>query len=116
MLSCRTFTLTNLGTGQMVSYNPLSPGNDNWNGTGASFGDSQNSARFTFAFLSGLGFDPNVNNTYSVNLSAGGHSLTTYAQVGSGAVPEPATWAMMLIGFGAIGLQMRRRKSLAQIA
>ena len=26
-----------------------------------------------------------------------------------GAVPEPATWAMMLIGFGAIGVSMRRR-------
>jgi choice-of-anchor C domain-containing protein len=30
------------------------------------------------------------------------------------AVPEPATWAMMLLGFGAIGFGMRRRrKSLA---
>jgi hypothetical protein len=27
------------------------------------------------------------------------------------AVPEPATWAMMLIGFGAIGAGMRRRKA-----
>lgn len=26
------------------------------------------------------------------------------------AVPEPATWAMMLFGFGAIGFGMRRRK------
>lgn len=26
-----------------------------------------------------------------------------------GAVPEPATWAMMLLGFGAIGFAMRRR-------
>ena len=31
------------------------------------------------------------------------------------AVPEPATWAMMLIGFGALGLvtRLRRRKALA---
>jgi hypothetical protein len=28
------------------------------------------------------------------------------------AVPEPATWATMLIGFGAIGCAMRRRKKL----
>ncbi len=28
----------------------------------------------------------------------------------NGAVPEPATWAMMLIGFGAIGASMRRRR------
>ncbi len=29
------------------------------------------------------------------------------------AVPEPATWAMMLIGFGGIGVAMRRRKTVA---
>lgn len=27
----------------------------------------------------------------------------------AGAVPEPATWAMMLVGFGGIGFAMRRR-------
>jgi hypothetical protein len=27
-----------------------------------------------------------------------------------GAIPEPTTWAMMLLGFGAIGFGMRRRK------
>jgi hypothetical protein len=35
------------------------------------------------------------------------------------AVPEPATWAMMLVGFGGIGVAMRRRRrgiALAQIA
>jgi hypothetical protein len=34
------------------------------------------------------------------------------------AVPEPGTWALMLIGFGGIGLAMRRRRrpALAQIA
>ena len=28
------------------------------------------------------------------------------------AVPEPATWAMMLIGFGAVGHSLRRRRSI----
>ena len=32
------------------------------------------------------------------------------------AVPEPATWAMMLIGFGGIGLAMRRRKPQQALA
>jgi hypothetical protein len=27
-------------------------------------------------------------------------------------VPEPASWAMMLLGFGAIGVVARRRRSL----
>lgn len=29
-----------------------------------------------------------------------------------GEVPEPATWAMMLLGFGAIGFQMRRTRNV----
>ena len=28
----------------------------------------------------------------------------------AGAVPEPASWAMMIVGFGAVGSSMRRRK------
>src|ERR1041385_3537863 len=35
------------------------------------------------------------------------------------AVPEPATWALMLLGLGAVGWQLRRRKNalgLAQLA
>jgi len=34
-------------------------------------------------------------------------------QIGIGAVPEPATWAMMIAGFGAVGLAMRRRRTVA---
>ena len=30
----------------------------------------------------------------------------------AGAVPEPATWAMMLFGFGAVGYSMRRRPTV----
>ena len=29
----------------------------------------------------------------------------------AGAVPEPATWAMMLLGFGALGATLRRRRA-----
>ena len=31
-----------------------------------------------------------------------------------GAVPEPSTWAMMFLGFGVLGLGMRRRHKLAR--
>ncbi|GAO40680.1 hypothetical protein SCH01S_51_00100 [Sphingomonas changbaiensis NBRC 104936] len=118
-------TLTNIGTGQTFSYNPLAPGNDNTAAFDALTGSysSQNSFRFNWA---PIGFDPSANGSYSVNLSTslGGntqYSLTATAQFGSGtvaAVPEPATWAMMLFGFGGIGFATRRKRApaLAQIA
>ena len=33
----------------------------------------------------------------------------------TGAVPEPATWAMMLVGFGVIGFAARRRQNIRVI-
>ncbi|MES2325864.1 MAG: PEPxxWA-CTERM sorting domain-containing protein [Pseudomonadota bacterium] len=59
---------------------------------------------FAFEFVptiisqsAGLSYDTNgiINQANSVTITA---------------VPEPSTWAMMLIGFGAIGWQLRRRK------
>lgn len=32
----------------------------------------------------------------------------------TGGVPEPSTWAMMLLGFGAIGYSMRRSRKVAR--
>lgn len=34
---------------------------------------------------------------------------------GGGAVPEPSTWAMMLLGFGAVGAGMRRRRRAGNV-
>ena len=34
----------------------------------------------------------------------------------SAGVPEPATWAMMLVGFGGLGAAIRRRRSQAALA
>lgn len=61
-----------------------------------------------------------VENTIVVNgLSRGNGSYggnLTFAP--NTAVPEPATWAMMLLGFGAVGWQFRRKRNtaLAQFA
>ena len=50
------------------------------------------------------------------NDGVNGTGATVTFQSG-GAVPEPATWAMMLLGFGAIGFTMRRRNAaIAQLA
>ena len=59
---------------------------------------------------------------YTINLSTGAATLigtvggqtalVGLAALVGGAVPEPGTWMMMLLGFGLIGVAMRRRRSL----
>jgi len=50
---------------------------------------------------------------YNVTSGVNGGSSTGFGNITTttvGAVPEPSTWAMMIIGFGALGLAMRRRR------
>jgi hypothetical protein len=56
----------------------------------------------------GTSLIPNM--VYSFRLSS-----AEYAQL-SGAVPEPATWAMMLLGFGMVGAAARYRRRRVTIA
>lgn len=42
--------------------------------------------------------------------SYGADRLGTFSAAAAGAVPEPATWAMMLFGFGSVGFALRRRR------
>jgi hypothetical protein len=51
-------------------------------------------------------------------VSAGAANTPLNGVILSVPVPEPSTWALMLLGFGGIGLAMRRRRRpvLAQIA
>ena len=56
---------------------------------------------------------------YTFNAGDGGGTVSGNASFLQSSVPEPATWAMMLVGFGGIGMAMRRRRSsmtLAQVA
>ena len=94
---------------------------------------------FTSAILSGPGgpyalseeFDNGISefwNLSSLFLEAGTYTLTINGNNRSTgslggtvtintAVPEPGTWAMMLLGFGAAGVAMRRRRTaLPQLA
>jgi len=63
--------------------------------------------------LSSLGFNKiNSNNIYFTSdlVNSNGMTGNVGATAGIGAVPEPTTWALMLIGFGAAGISLRRRK------
>ncbi|QNN66297.1 PEP-CTERM sorting domain-containing protein [Sphingomonas rhizophila] len=50
-----------------------------------------------------------VNDALSLNVVQ--FNLPVGAAPSVGAVPEPGTWAMMLMGFGAIGFGMRRKNN-----
>lgn len=47
-----------------------------------------------------------------INPFFGNGNLTNSPVAVAGAVPEPATWAMMLMGFGGIGFALRRRSTV----
>lgn len=49
----------------------------------------------------------------SMNVSGNGAIQIALDGGATGAVPEPATWAMMLMGFGAMGYAMRRPRKVA---
>jgi hypothetical protein len=69
---------------------------------------------FFFRFDAGAGVD-SIAITDRLNSNATGLSNAALFQTGVSAVPEPATWAMMLIGFGAIGGSMRHRRRQTKV-
>ena len=76
----------------------------NWTNIGTTFAGSAKS----------IDFGGTANFTAYDNITFG----SAVAGGGSGAVPEPATWAMMIGGFGAIGgaMRYRRRKTSVSFA
>ncbi len=70
---------------------------------------------FTYHSTVSLG----ANDVFGFFLSPGAvdsHDITALNFTVNNGVPEPATWMMMLAGFGAIGLAMRRRQRITQTA
>lgn len=60
---------------------------------------------------------------YQVNLGTGAATFVDTIGAGpliglsaTGAVPEPSTWIMMILGFGFIGATMRRRRPVSALA
>lgn len=113
---------------------------------GSTLTSARNDVDFSEAFLTGTGIvgqiaipqilgDPNETRALNgLNIGQGTYTITIRGTPGTesgslggtvafqsvaAAVPEPGTWAMMLLGFGAVGFSMRRRRQgshLAQVA
>jgi hypothetical protein len=83
-------------------------GNDDFSGIGRSgFEFSLLSTNVYFVVTTGFG-----------NLDQGDYTLSVRGPGdvvfgGGGAVPEPASWAMLIAGFGVVGAMQRRRKTVA---
>jgi hypothetical protein len=106
----QTLTVTNLLTGLTFVGNPALFGDAT---LATSPGAYQNSEKITFGFWNIGTFDPNANDTYLVTLQVGDLTDQIDVQIGTGftaAVPEPSTWAMMILGFCGIGFMAYRRK------
>ena len=86
-------------------------------GDGLTMGQSS-SGRFSLQFgnanLQSLTLGNIVLRYQSLNAPGlNGASGTGTVSTLTAAVPEPGTWAMMLLGFGAIGFSMRRKRPVA---
>ncbi len=79
--------------------------------TNAGISSCNNPASSFCTFISGISTTPTVS-FLQQSTPTGGFwvAQTTSITSGSGAVPEPATWAMLITGFGLVGASMRRRR------
>ncbi len=137
------FNVTQAGTftATFEFFNPFNPATA---GGSAVFNFDGDIVTFTGANISGGGiFVPQIGPTGSsaqidlAGLASGFHTLSfsgtlapsgvgpnpgnSFARIGgqltlTGVVPEPATWALFILGFGAIGHTMRRRSSKVRVA
>jgi len=93
--------------GQPFNYVFSGPSFSGYTIFGAHFGntpDAGDQTNISAFWLVNVGANPT--NTITVTNGTGVSNAAIYGH--APAVPEPATWAMMLVGFGGIGMAMRR--------
>ena len=102
------------GTVNGLAINAPTGSYGNYFTTGPSFLDGSGTM---FSLIGGGNvafFNQSTNGLYRVNtFSPGSSNYVNATSSRVAAVPEPATWAMMLLGFAAVGFVMRRRPQLA---
>jgi hypothetical protein len=72
----------------------------------------QNSENLNFPIFPGLNFNPNVSGVYTFDLKllSANDQVLADVSIQVNAVPEPSTWAMLILGFAGIGFMAYRRK------
>lgn len=96
-------TLTvNGGLGPIVLHGP-----DIWGGPGVESGDGNQDTGFLITYV----FSPN--SVHSVTFNETGAPAFEIDNVSGISVPEPASWALMIMGFGAAGAMLRGKRRLA---
>jgi hypothetical protein len=116
LLSSISFYIGSLDSYNWITFTEQGGATEVFNGTdlaaavsAAANGNQQSSntnGRYTFDFSTPI---------TNVSLYSGGNSFEI-ADIGAGAVPEPATWATMLLGFGAMGVAMRWNRRVRALA
>ena len=105
-----------------ISFSPADSFFGTLNGTNTALGGGLFSPNFNYNILGGtgsfLGSTGMFLGTGSINGPLQQLTLNFAGEITAPAVPEPATWLMMLIGLAGIGVGMRRRRrfALTQIA
>ncbi|HEY0436099.1 MAG TPA: PEPxxWA-CTERM sorting domain-containing protein, partial [Phenylobacterium sp.] len=88
-------------------YDWLLKGDAIWGGTPPGNGDQGLGLRIRYDF--------GANRVNKILFSSSGNSFE-FDTLAAGGVPEPATWGLMIAGFGAMGAMLRRRRAVASVA
>jgi hypothetical protein len=114
----RLFEVINVGTGAVL-YNFVGAAGSNNLGGGSNPGNGWADYRLATVNLAGLGLTANSQIQFHAvwdNANAGAESFFVYGGTGGvvinpnvGGIPEPSTWAMMILGFAGVGFMAYRR-------
>lgn len=77
--------------------------------------DTGNTSNLDWQIFSGSFVATGPDTLNFTNISGGPNEGVLLDAISVAAVPEPATWAMMLLGFAGIGFAMRRRRSHSEL-
>lgn len=112
-----SFTQADFGNFYFAAFSPL---NYNQQLIGQAMGNGFNFGSFGAGYGGGSGdfnlfrTNPNApNGTFYFELTTSGGDRMGVTSFAPGTVPEPASWAMLLTGFGLTGAMLRRRRQVA---